>query len=148
MNDDVTRAVDPISHSPTAVPPVQIARSTGAATGGTTVAPDARRSLVEVYPDGRFDMLPPLREVGRDLATTTGDAVAAQAGLLRWVDRVLPQEANTGAADAPWLAEIELVDAAVREAASAPETRPQAYALANRAFSSLYTAMRAREAVD
>jgi DNA-binding CsgD family transcriptional regulator/tetratricopeptide (TPR) repeat protein len=108
----------------------------------------ARRSLVEVYPDGRFDLLPPLREVGRALAATTDDEEAARAGLLRWAERVIPRELNTGAADAPWLADVDLVDAAVRQAAASEATRDEAYSLANRAFSSLYTAMRAREAVD
>jgi DNA-binding CsgD family transcriptional regulator len=108
----------------------------------------ARRSLVEVHPDGRFDMLPPLREVGRSLAAGTPDEAEAMAGLLRWADRSVPAEYNTGAADAPWLAEIPLLDAAVRHAVSREETRGHGYALANRAFSSLYTAMRAREAVE
>jgi DNA-binding CsgD family transcriptional regulator len=107
----------------------------------------ARRSLVEVQPDGRFDLLPPMREVGRLLARDTSDADEALAGLLTWADRVIPAEANTGAADAPWLAEFALVDAAVRQACATDENRFQGYALANRAFSSLYTAMRARDAV-
>ncbi|WP_195908105.1 LuxR family transcriptional regulator [Nostocoides sp. HKS02] len=108
----------------------------------------ARRNLVEVHSDGRFDLLPPLRELGRSLAAQTGDDRAAYAGLLEWAERVIPQEDNSGAADAPWLGEIELLHSAVVHACSTDEGRPQGYALANRAFSSLYTAMRAREAVD
>ncbi len=108
----------------------------------------ARRSLVEVQSDGRFDMLPPLRAVGRGLSAATGDEAEAMAGLLRWVDRVIPRGYNSGAADATWLGDVPLVDRAVRHACASPDTRDQGYALANRAFSSLYTAMRAREAVD
>lgn len=108
----------------------------------------ARRSLVEVQSDGRFDMLPPLRQVGRELAGGTADEGEAMAGLLRWADRTIPAGHNTGAADAPWLSEVPLVAAAVRHAAADDLHRPEAYDLANRAFSSLYTAMRAREAVD
>jgi len=108
----------------------------------------ARRSLVEVLPDGRFDMLAPLRAVGRTFATDAGDEEAAYAGLLRWVERVVPEDLNSGAADEPWLAEIPLVTAAVAHACSSAAHRPQGYAIANRAFSSLYTAMRAREAVE
>lgn len=108
----------------------------------------ARRSLVEVQSDGRFDMLPPLREVGRELASGTVDETGAMEGLLRWVDRTIPAGYFTGAGDAAWLAEVQLVAAAVRHAAAHDERRPEAYDLANRAFSALYTAMRARDAVD
>jgi DNA-binding CsgD family transcriptional regulator len=108
----------------------------------------ARRNLVEVHSDGRFDMLAPLRELGRSLAPETGDDRQAYAGLLQWAERMVPHEDNTGAADEPWLGEIELLQAAVAHACATDSGRPQGYALANRAFSSLYTAMRAREAVD
>lgn len=108
----------------------------------------ARRSLVEVHPDGRFDMLAPLREVGAELAVAHGDDAVAAAGLVRWAERVVPREANTGAADAPWLAEVPLLQAAVCHLCADDTTRPQGYALANRAFSSLYTAMRARDALQ
>jgi DNA-binding CsgD family transcriptional regulator len=107
----------------------------------------ARRSLVEVQSDGRFDLLPPMRVVGRLLARDADDGDQALAGLLRWAERVIPAESNTGAADALWLNEFGLVDAAVRQACATDEGRAQGYALANRAFSSLYTAMRARDAV-
>jgi DNA-binding CsgD family transcriptional regulator/tetratricopeptide (TPR) repeat protein len=107
-----------------------------------------RRNLVEVDADGRFGMLAPLREVGRALASATGDDVAARAGLVRWADRVLPPDFLTGASDQPWLAEVELLAAAVQDACADPATRAKGYELANRAFSSLYTAMRPREAVE
>jgi len=107
----------------------------------------ARRSLVELHPDGRFDMLAPLREVGVQLGIGSGDREAACAGLVRWAERVVPQEVNTGAADAPWLRAVPLLEAAVRNLCEDEATRAQGYALANRAFSSLYTAMRAREAL-
>jgi DNA-binding CsgD family transcriptional regulator len=108
----------------------------------------ARRSLLEVHSDGRFDMLPPLREVGRQLASSTDDTEQSLAGLVRWAEGVIPQGYNTGAADAPWLAEVPLVDVAVRHLCGADATRDQGYSLANRAFSSMYTAMRAREALE
>lgn len=108
----------------------------------------ARRSLVEVRPDGSFDMLPPMREVGLALAAATDDAQQAVAGLLAWADRVVPQEVNAGSADAPFLTQLTLVDTAVRQACAVEETRPAGYAIANRAFPSLSAAMRAREALD
>lgn len=108
----------------------------------------ARHSLVEVESDGSFDMLPPLREVGRQLAAGTDDADHAMVGLLAWADRVLPRAANAGAANEPWLRDIGLVTAALAHACRDDQTRAQAYSLANRAFSSLYAAMRAREAVE
>ena len=108
----------------------------------------ARRSLVEVQSDGRFDMLPPLREVGRELARGTPDEAGAMEGLVRWVDRTISDGYYTGAGDAAWLGEVPLVAAAVRHAAADDGQRPAAYDLANRAFSALYTAMRARDAVD
>ena len=108
----------------------------------------ARRSLVEVQSDGRFVMLPPLREVGRELARGTPDEAGAMEGVLRWVDRTIPDGYYTGAGDAAWLGEVPLVAAAIRHAAADDDRRPEAYDLANRAFSALYTTMRARDAVD
>jgi DNA-binding CsgD family transcriptional regulator/tetratricopeptide (TPR) repeat protein len=108
----------------------------------------SRRSLVEVHPDGRFAMLAPLREVGRSLAAETDDEVGAFQGLVAWADRVLPRDFFSGAANEPWLAELDLLAMAVRYACADDATRPQGYELANRAFSTLYTAMRVREAVD
>lgn len=108
----------------------------------------ARRSLVEVQPDGRFDLLPPLREAGRLLAQDTDDAEKAFAGLLAWADRMVPQAVNAGSADEPFLGQLALVDTAVRRACATDSTRPRGYAIANRAFPSLSAAMRAREALD
>ncbi len=108
----------------------------------------ARRSLVEVQPDGRFDLLPPMREAGRLLARDTDDAEQAFAGLLAWADRTVPQAVNAGSADEPFLAQLALVDAAVRHACAHEATRPRGYAIANRAFPSLSSAMRARDALD
>lgn len=108
----------------------------------------ARRSLVEVQPDGRFDLLPPMREAGRLLASETDDAAKALDGLLTWADRVVPQAVNAGSADEPFLSQLALVDSAVRQACARDETRPRGYAIANRAFPSLSAAMRAREALD
>ncbi len=108
----------------------------------------ARRSLVEVGPDGSFDMLPPMRQVGWALAEGTDDAQQALAGLLTWADRVIPQEVNAGSADAPFLSQLALVATAVRQACAVDATRPRGYGIANRAFPSLSAAMRAREALD
>ncbi|MDR6863394.1 LuxR C-terminal-related transcriptional regulator [Phycicoccus sp. 3266] len=108
----------------------------------------SRRSLVEVHADGRFAMLAPLREVGRALAAETDDEVGAFEGLVTWADAVLPRDFFSGAANEPWLAELDLLAMAVRYACAQDATRALGYELANRAFSTLYTAMRVREAVD
>ena len=107
-----------------------------------------RRSLLEVLPDGRFDMLSPIRRHGAFLAASTDDAARARAGLLRWADRVAPDHENFGAADAPWLADLPVMRNAVLAACADPTTRDTGYGLANRIFSSLYTSMRTREAVE
>ena len=101
-----------------------------------------------MLPDGRFDMLTPIRRHGAFLTATTDDAVRTREGLVRWADRVVPQDVNHGAADAPWLADMPVMKAAITAAVAGPETRDTGYGLANRVFSSLYTAMRAREAVE
>ena len=108
----------------------------------------ARRSLIEVRPDGRLDMLTPIRRHGTILAGSTDDAAQAAQGLIRWADRVAPVDLNYGAADAPWLADLKVMRAAITAAVADPATRDLGYGLANRVFSSLYTAMRAREAVE
>ena len=107
-----------------------------------------RRSLLEVLPDGRFDMLSPVRRHGQELTEHTDDAARAREGVLRWADKVAPDNMNFGAADAPWLADLPVMRAAVLAACADPATRDMGYALANRVFSSLYTSMRAREAVE
>lgn len=108
----------------------------------------ARRSLLEVLPDGRFNMLSPIRRHGTFLTASTDDGARAREGLVRWADRVAPRGFNEGAGDAPWLADLPVMRAAIAAACSDPVTRAQGYGLANRVFSSLYTAMRAREAVE
>ena len=108
----------------------------------------AGRCLVETLPDGRIDMLAPIRRHGAFLTASTDDEAAVRRALVRWADSVLPVEMNVGAADAPWLADLPTMRLAVEAACDAPETRNHGYALANRAFSSLYTAMRAGDAAD
>lgn len=107
-----------------------------------------RRSLLEVLPDGRFDMLSPIRRHGTYLTAATDDATQARAGILRWADRVAPERTNHGAADEPWLLDLPVMRRAILDACADPATRDLGYALANRIFSSLYTAMRAREALE
>ncbi|WP_162599914.1 LuxR C-terminal-related transcriptional regulator [Nocardioides solisilvae] len=108
----------------------------------------ARASLVEVLPDGRFDMLSPIRQHGAELGVLHGDASVTQRALIGWADRVAPRHTNVGAGDAPWLPDLPAMRAAIAAAAADPGSRDLGYALANRVFSSLYTAMRAREAVE
>ena len=69
-------------------------------------------------------------------------------GCSAWADRVVPQAVNAGSADEPFLAQLALVDSAVRQACAVESTRPRGYAIANRAFPSLSSAMRARDALD
>ena len=107
-----------------------------------------RRSLLELMPDGRFDMLTPIRRHGQFLTASTDDRDESRLAMLRWADRVAPADFNTGAADAPWLADLPVMRAAIATACADPATRALGYALANRVFSSLYTAMRARDAVE
>ncbi|WP_181312827.1 helix-turn-helix transcriptional regulator [Nocardioides campestrisoli] len=107
-----------------------------------------RRSLVELLPDGRFDMLSPIRQHGASLGEEHGDGPATRRALVAWADSVAPEDTNFGAGDAPWLRDLPAMRAAIQAAASEPETRDLGYELANRVFSSLYTAMRAREAVE
>ncbi len=107
-----------------------------------------RRSLIELLPDGRFDMLTPIRTHGVFLTASTDDRDATQRALLRWADRVAPTDSNTGAADAPWLGDLPVMRATIARACEHPGTRPLGYALANRIFSSLYTSLRARDALE
>ncbi len=118
------------------------------ATGRDLALGLAQRSLVEPLPDGRIDMLVPVRRHGALLAARADDEALARRGLVTWADRVLPRDMNTGAADADWLADLPMLRGAVAAACASPETRDHGYALANRAFSSLYTAMRAGEAAE
>ena len=108
----------------------------------------ARRSLVEVQPDGRFTMLEPIRRHGAFVTASTDDSAELTHGLLRWAERVTPDDALSGAGDAPWLAEVPVMRTAIESACARSETRDRGYRLANAVFSSLYTAMRARDALD
>jgi DNA-binding CsgD family transcriptional regulator/tetratricopeptide (TPR) repeat protein len=114
---------------------------------GGLVTALARRSLVEVRSDGRVDLLSPVREAALGLAGDD-DHAAALSGLLRWADRVAPDHDNFGAADEPWLTDLPAVRHAVLTACASPDTRDLGYQLANRIFSSLYTSMRTRDAVE
>lgn len=107
-----------------------------------------RRSLVELTPDGRFDMLTPIRRHGAFLTASTDDREEARRALLRWADRVAPEDLNSGAADASWLADLPVMRSTITAACEQPDSRPLGYAIANRIFSSLYTSMKAREAVE
>ncbi|WP_210440460.1 LuxR C-terminal-related transcriptional regulator [Nocardioides xinjiangensis] len=106
-----------------------------------------RRSLLEVDAEGRFDMLSPIRGRARALATPD-DVAAVKAGLLAWAQAHAPDHDNYGAADAEWLSDLPAMRHAVLTACADPETRAEGYSVANRIFSSLYTSMRTREAVE
>ncbi|KQV67628.1 hypothetical protein ASC64_10355 [Nocardioides sp. Root122] len=106
-----------------------------------------RRSLLEVDQHGRFDMLSPIRGRARTLARPA-DIEAVDAGLLRWAQRHAPEHDNFGAADAEWLRDLPAMRHAVLTACARPETRADGYSVANRIYSSLYTSMRTREAVE
>ncbi|MBA3783018.1 MAG: helix-turn-helix transcriptional regulator, partial [Nocardioides sp.] len=92
--------------------------------------------------------LSPIRRHGTFLTASTDDGAQARAGLLRWADRAAPDHENFGAADAPWLGDLPVMRTAILGACADAATRDTGYALANRIFSSLYTSMRAREAVE
>ncbi|HSU01967.1 MAG TPA: LuxR C-terminal-related transcriptional regulator [Nocardioides sp.] len=106
-----------------------------------------RRSLLEVDSRGAFDMLSPIRGRARALASPD-DVAAVEAGLLAWAQDHAPAHDNYGAADAAWLSDLPAMRHAVLRACARPETRADGYSVANRIFSSLYTSMRAREAVE
>jgi DNA-binding CsgD family transcriptional regulator/tetratricopeptide (TPR) repeat protein len=106
-----------------------------------------RRSLVEVDQRGRFDMLSPIRGRARALARPE-DGRAVEAGLLAWAQEHAPAHDNYGAADAEWLRDLPAMRQAVLTACARPDTRADGYHVANRIFSSLYTSMRARDAVE
>ncbi|MBC2934101.1 LuxR family transcriptional regulator [Nocardioides sp. zg-1228] len=106
-----------------------------------------RRSLLEVDAQGRFDMLSPIRGRARVLAGPDDEA-AVRTGLLAWAQAHAPAHDNYGAADAEWLGDLPAMRQAVLAACADPATRAEGYSVANRIFSSLYTSMRAREAVE
>ncbi|MCW2832746.1 MAG: hypothetical protein JWN68_699 [Nocardioides sp.] len=107
-----------------------------------------RRSLLEVTPEGRFDMLTPIRRHGQFLTASTDDPLETRRALLRWADRVAPADLNTGAGDAVWLGDLPVMRTAIEAACADDGTRALGYGLANRIFSSLYTSMRAKDAVE
>ena len=106
-----------------------------------------RRSLLEVDSRGYFDMLSPIRGRARTLARPD-DVTAVEAGLLGWAQDKAPAHDNYGAADAEWLRDLPAMRHAVLTACANPDTRADGYSVANRIFSSLYTSMRTREAVE
>ncbi len=106
-----------------------------------------RRSLLELGPTGQFDMLSPIRGRARVLARTS-DHEAVDAGLLRWAQSHAPEHDNYGAADAAWLEDLPAMRHAVMNACASAPTRAAGYSVANRIFSSLYTCMRTREALE
>ena len=106
-----------------------------------------RRSLLEVDARGHFDMLSPIRGRARTLARAD-DIAAVEAGLLRWAQEHAPAHDNYGAADAEWLRDLPAMRHAVLTACANTETRADGYSVANRIFSSLYTSMRTRDAVE
>ena len=106
-----------------------------------------RRSLLEVDARGHFDMLSPIRGRARSLARPE-DVAAVDSGLLSWAQGHAPDHDNYGAADAEWLRDLPAMRQAVLTACADPRTRAEGYSLANRIFSSLYTSMRAREALE
>lgn len=106
-----------------------------------------RRSLLEVDARGHFDMLSPIRGRARTLARPE-DVTAVEAGLLGWAQDKAPAHDNYGAADAEWLRDLPAMRHAVLTACANPSTRADGYSVANRIFSSLYTSMRTREAVE
>ena len=73
---------------------------------------------------------------------------AVEAGLLGWAQDHAPAHDNYGAADAEWLRDLPAMRHAVLTACANPDTRADGYSVANRIFSSLYTSMRTREAVE
>ncbi|GAA1434756.1 hypothetical protein GCM10009641_29000 [Mycobacterium cookii] len=106
-----------------------------------------RRSLLEVDRRGHFDTLSPIRGRARALADPD-DVVAVGSGLLAWAQSHAPDHDNFGAADAEWLRDLPAMRHAVLTACADPASRAEGYSVANRIFSSLYTSMRAREALE
>lgn len=105
-----------------------------------------RQSLVLIGADGRLRMLAPVRRHALALATDE-DGRATRVALVRWADGALPATEEDASATSPWLADFEAAVAAVQVAADDPTTRDLAYDLANRAFGTLYSAMRPRDAL-
>lgn len=120
---------------------------TDAADAARVAAGLTRRSLTEVRPDGRFDMLSPVRTHAKG-HLVGAEEIEIDAALFAWADAAVPEHVNAGASDEPWLRELSAVRRAVLRAADSPERRAEAHSLANRTFSALYTAMRTRDALE
>lgn len=159
LDRDQRRLLRRMSLLDVAVGPAVLAAVSGGTVAQTTslLGTLVRRSLVEVLPDGRFDMLSPIRSQVRTLAAAESDdpseAPGSDAehivrGLLIWAEQVAPQHDNFGAADAAWLTDLPAMRSAVLLACERDGTRAEGYSIANRIFSSLYTSMRAREALE
>lgn len=150
LDEDQQRCFRRLAHMTSPVSLEVLAEITGVGRDEATTLAAAlvRRSLLEVMPDGRFDMLTPIRRHGTFLTASTDDREETRRALLRWADRVAPAELNSGAADATWLADLPVMRSTVATACDDADTRPLGYAIANRIFSSLYTSMKAREAVE
>ncbi len=149
LDDDQQRCFRRLAVLPCPVGVGVVAAVAGVRRGqaGELVTALARRSLVEVRGDGRVDLLSPVRGAVLELADQA-DHAAGAAGLLDWADQVAPDHDNYGAADEPWLVDLPAMRHAVATACASPRTRALGYALANRIFSSLYTSMRTRDAVE
>lgn len=105
-----------------------------------------RHSLLEINSEERLRMHVPARRHGLERGQGTDDAQQAGRALIRWADASLPA-LDEGSASDPWLSDYPAAAMAIRVAAAQPQTRDLAYDLANRAFGSLYTAMRPRDAL-
>lgn len=104
----------------------------------------ARRSLVEVSSDGRFDLLRPIRERMTALAEPY-DAAAVAQGLLFWAETSLIEQP---AADSPWLGQLPMLRLAVQTASADAATRDRAYRLADAAFPPMFQAVLVGEAAE
>ena len=102
LDEDQQRCFRRLAHMTSPVSLEVLAEITGVGRDEATTLAAAlvRRSLVEVMPDGRFDMLTPIRRHGTFLTASTDDREETRRALLRWADRVAPAELNSGAADA------------------------------------------------
>ncbi|UUZ58373.1 hypothetical protein [Nocardioides sp. B-3] len=114
----------------------------------TTAGGLVRRSLLELMPDGRFDMLTPIRRHGQFLTASTDDREQTRRALLS-----LGRPGGAGRLQhrcrrRPRLSDLPVMRAAISTACADPATRTLGYGPANRIFSSLYTSMRARDAVE
>lgn len=112
-----------------------------------TVVRLERHGLVQLRSDERVGMLAPVRRHALELARESGDIAATTAGIVRWADATLPEGEDDGAANMPWLADLDVLTTAVETACADPATLEFGYRLANRAFGALYVAMKPREAL-